>query len=182
MSFESTGRLRAPGMGCLGRTRSRLFGSRFGRKQREIQFVFVPEDVERTVEPVSEDDVGARWRHRSFRTQKLNEPRVEGDGPVIVNLAGILKAEDVLKVDTSSGTMEVRQVLGMSKASVVVIDEEGLQDVVTVIDGGDVLFAQVFDETILMSAIRSLDTALSLRRVSVDEMDAESGHGLAEGC
>ena len=158
-----------------------MFRSRFSRNQREIQFVFVPEDVERTVKPVSEDDVGARWRHRSFRTQKLNEPRVEGDGPVIVNLAGILKAEDVLKVDTSSGTMEVRQVLGMSKASVVVIDEEGLQDVVTVIDGGDVLFAQIFDETILLRAVGSFDTALGLRGVSVDEVDTKSCQGLPKG-
>ena len=111
----------------------------------------------------------------------MNELSVERDGPVIVDLPGILKAEDVVEVDTSGGTVDVSNGLGMSEASVVVIDEEGLQDEVSVVDGGDVLFAQVFDETILMRAIGSFDTALGLRGVSMDEVDAESSHGLAEG-
>jgi arginine repressor len=167
-------------MGESGRTRSRLLQSRLSRKQREIEFVFVPEDVERTIKPVSEDDVGARRRHWCIGAEELNELSIKRDGPVIMDLPGVLKAEDVVEVDANSGAVEVGKSFGMCEALVVVIDEEGLENVVCVIDGGDVLFAQVFDETILLRAVGSFDTALGLRGVSVDEVDTESSQGLAE--
>ena len=110
----------------------------------------------------------------------MNELSVERDGPVIVDLPGILKAEDVVEVDTSGGTVDVSNGLGMSEPSVVVIDEEGFENVVSVVDRRDILFAQVFDETILLGSVGSFDTALGLRGVSVDEVDTESSQGLAE--
>ena len=110
----------------------------------------------------------------------MNELSVERDGPVVVNLPGILKTEDVVEVDTRGGAVDVSNGLGMSEASVVVIDEEGLEDMVRVVDGRDVLFAQIFNETILLGTVGSFDPALGLRGVSVDEVDTESSQGLAE--
>ena len=110
----------------------------------------------------------------------MNKLSVERDGPVVVNLPGILKTEDVVEVDTGSGTVEVGKSFGMSEASVVVIDEEGLEDMVCIVDGRDVLFAQIFNETILLRSVGSFDPALGLRGVSVDEVDTKSSQGLAE--
>lgn len=163
------------------RTRSRSWRSSFSRNLGEVEFVFVPEDVERTIEPPAEDDVGARRRQRSVRTQKLNELSVERDGPVVMDLADVFKAEEVVEVDASSGTMDVGESLGVSETSVVIANEEGLQEAVGLVDGGDVLFAQILDETILMSAIGSFDTSLGLRGMSIDAANSEPLQSVAEG-
>lgn len=160
---------------------SRDWRSRLCGELGEIEFVFVPEDVKRAIERPAEDDIGARRRQRSLRSQQLDKLSVEGDGPVVVDLPGVLKAEDVVKIDASSRTVEIGEPISASKTVIMVIDEEGLQKGVGVFDGGGVLFAQILDETILMGAIGSFDTSLGLRRVSMDEVDTESSHGLAEG-
>jgi hypothetical protein len=142
--------------------------------------VFVPEDVQRAVERATDDDVGA-WRgQRSLRSQELDELSVEGNGPVVVDLPSVLQAEDVVEVDAVSGTMDIGKPLSVSEASVVVIGEEGLKQMVGLVDGGDVLFAQIFDETILMSAIGSFDTPLGLGRMSIDTMDTKALQSLTK--
>jgi hypothetical protein len=89
--------------------------------------VFVPEDMERAVEPLSEDDAGARWRQGSLRSQELYELGVKGDSPVVVDLPCILEAEDVVEIDAKSRSVDVGEALGVSEASVVVVNEEGLE-------------------------------------------------------
>jgi hypothetical protein len=160
--------------------RSRLWRPRFCSEPGEVEFVFIPEDMERAVEPLADDDIGARWRQRSLRSQQLDKLSVEGDGPVVVDLPGLLNAEDVVKIDASSRTMDVGKTLGMSEASVVVIDEERLQKGVGVFDGGDVLLPQILDETILMGAIGSFDTPLGLWGMSIDAANTKTLHSLAE--
>lgn len=151
-------------------------------EEREREFVFVPEEVERAVEPSSEDDLGTRRGQGGIRTQKLNEASVERDGPVVVNLPSFLEAEDVVEIDAKSGTMNVRDPIGVSEAPVVVIGEKTFEQLVGMFDAGDVLLPQVFDETILMSAIRAFDASLSLWRMGIDKVNAKPSHRQAERC
>jgi len=167
-------------MGRCWTVRGRPWWPRFVRELCEIKFVFVPGDVQGAIEPLADDDIRARWRQGSLRLQELDKLSVEGDGPVVMDLAGVFKAEDIVEVDASSGAVDVGKSFGMSKASVVVIGEEALKQLVGFCDGGDVVFAQVFDETILMGSIGSFDAALGLGGMSIDALNTKTFHRLAK--
>ena len=99
-----------------------------------------------------------------------------------MDLAGVLEAKDVVQIDASGRAMDVGKSLGMSEASVVVIDEERLEETIGLIDGRDVLFAQVFDEAILMGSIGSFDTAFGLGGMSIDTSKVIPAHRTIISC
>jgi len=67
-----------------------------------------------------------------------------------MNLPSLLQAEDVVQIDAGSRAMDIGKGFGVSKTLVVIIDKERLEKAISVVDGGDVLLTQVFDETVLM--------------------------------
>lgn len=163
-------------MDDIGTSGSRSGWSRFGSNPGKLEFVFVPENVERAIEPLANNDVGARRRQRSLRSQELDELSVKRDRPVVVNLTGLFKAEDIVEVDAGSRAMDVSEAFNVSEASVMVIGEEAFQHDIGIVDGGDVMFAQEFDETVLMGAIGTFDTSLGLGRMGVDAVDTKTLH------
>lgn len=97
-----------------------------------------------------------------------------------MDLASVLEAEDIVEVDANSRAMNVGKAISVSKPAIVIIGEEGVQETIGLVDGGDSLFAQVFDKTILMGTIGSFDTPLGLWGMSVDAVDTKTLHRLAK--
>lgn len=71
------------------------------------EFVFVPEDVQRSVHPVTNNHFGAGRRERYIGAEQLDEPSIDRDGPIVIDRALFFHAEDVAQVDTVSRTMNV---------------------------------------------------------------------------
>ena len=69
--------------------------------------------------------------------------------------------------------MNVGEVVGGGEATVVLVGEGCLQEVIGLLDGRHVLFPEELDETVLLSAIGTFDTALGLGRMGTDMPDAE---------
>jgi hypothetical protein len=90
-----------------------------------------------------------------------------------MNLARSLKAEDVVEIEVNSRTVNVIKALGSGKALIVLVDIRVFEISVRIDDCWDVVTTQGFDETILMSAIRSFDASLGLWWMSVDQLNAE---------
>ena len=61
------------------------FGLWFGIEVNELEFMVVPEDVERAIEPSADGDVVPGWRQGSCRGEELDVAGVEGDGIVVVD-------------------------------------------------------------------------------------------------
>jgi len=97
-------------------------------------------------------------------------------------LASLLEAEDVVEVEATCWTMDVGEPIRVSEAPVVIVGEEAFEQLVGIVDRGDVLFPQVFDEAILMRPIGSFDTPFGLRRMGVNKVHTKPGHSQAEGC
>ena len=107
---------------------------------------------------------------------------VQGNGPIVVDVACVFEAEDVVQVNTVSRAMDVGEAICVCKALVVVIGVEGFKETISLVDGGDVLFPQGFDESILMCSIGALDTSSGLWRVGSDVCNGEGSYSTTELC
>ncbi len=77
-----------PRMGVGSRDKGFWFGSRLGVEVFELEFMVMPEDVERTIEPSSDRDLVPRWGQGGGRGQELDIASIEGNGPIVVDGAG----------------------------------------------------------------------------------------------
>lgn len=116
---------------------SRRFGNRFGFVCQEFegQFVFIPDNVQGSIQPPTEDDLGARWRQGGFRLQQLDELGVQHDGPIVVDMADFFDAENVGKVKAQGRAMNVGETLGVSKALVVSVEIRSLEEAIGLFNG-----------------------------------------------
>ena len=59
--------------------------------------------------------------------------------------------------------------------SIVLLEIGGLEKAVGLLDGGDVVPAECFDESVLMGAVGTLDAPLGLGRARMDDVHAQAG-------
>lgn len=100
---------------------------------------------------------------------------IERDGVVIVDGARGLKAEDVVEIDAVSAAVNIGEMIVPGEASIVLLEIGILKKAVGIIDGGDVVPAECFDESVLMGAIGTLDAPLCLGRARMDHVNAQPG-------
>jgi hypothetical protein len=129
----------------------------------EVELLFVPEDVERAIEPATQCDCSS-WRRKRCRDGpfQLNEFLVKGDRVIVVDTSSGLKTKDVFKGDSLSRSMKIPEVMGVGKALVVITEVEPFEKSVGFIDGADVGTSECFDQTVLMSTITTFDTSFRL--------------------
>jgi len=99
-----------------GRCRDRLG---FLGQQFEGEFMFIPEDMERSIQVLPDNHLRTRGRQRGIGLQELEELCVERNGPIVVDVSSVLDTEDVGKINTRGRAMDVGQTLRVGKALVV---------------------------------------------------------------
>ena len=97
---------------------------------RERDLVFVPEDMERPIEPPVNNDLVQRGWQRGFRSFELDESRVQSDRVVVVHRSGCLVAEDVLEIKADDGSVDITEMIGESESDVMLPEIGPLQEAV----------------------------------------------------
>ena len=115
----------------------RRFGNRlrFVYQEFEGQFVFIPDNVQGSIQPLTEDDLGAWRRQGSVRLQQLDELGVEGDGPIIIDVSDLFDTKDIVEVNVSGRAMNVGEAIGVSKALVVSLEICSLEEAIGLFNG-----------------------------------------------
>lgn len=107
----------------------------------ESKFLFIPENVKRSIEPFVDGDLCAWWGERRVGAEELDVLRIQRDGPIVVDMALLDTAEDVLEIDALCTAMNISQRVRVSEALVKVVQEALIEKPVGVFDSRDGVFA-----------------------------------------
>ena len=111
---------------------------------------------------------------RYLRREELDIACLERNGVVSIDIAGCFKAEDVVEIDPLCAPVNVGEVIGPGEAGVVLLEVGLFQKGVGLLDGGDIVSAERFEEAILMGTVGAFDAALGLGRARMDHIDPQS--------
>ena len=161
------------GVGCR-EIRSR-FRCRSCFELFELEFIVVPEDMERTIQPSPDRHFLPGWWHGGGGWEDLDELSFQRDSVVVVDGTNGLEAEDVLEIESYGGAVDIGKMILAREASVMVPEIGVLEEAVALIDGGNMVAPKCLDEAVLMRAIGAFHTALGLRGSGIDDGDSEPG-------
>ena len=105
-----------------------VFGGPFQVCERDL--VFVPEDMERPIEPPVDNDLVQRGWQRGFRSFQLDESSAQSDRVVVVDRSGCLVTEDVPEIKAGDGPVDITEMVGDRKSGVVLPEIDPLQEAV----------------------------------------------------
>ena len=141
---------------------------------RNPKLFLSPEDMQRSVEPVSNQHVLSWQRQIAVWCRKdLVACGVELERHVVVDKARALEADNVVEIKRPDRAMNILESIEAGKPGVMCGSVRLFKESVRIFNRRDVSITQGFDEPILLSAVRTLDAALRLRAVGVDDLGAE---------
>ena len=93
---------------------------------------------------------------------ELDVVGIERDGVIVVDIARCFKAEDVLEIESLGRSVNVREMVLVCEAVIVLAEIDLIEEAVCILDRCDVVPAERFDEAVLMGSVGALNTSFGL--------------------